>query len=134
MALPPNAGSDGEPIQYVLGTALSLTGPRADLRVSSRAPRNRRETRRLAFDELMPAQSQRTLIVRLGCGSGAIGSRCSSNFANSASNATLVAVDSSRDALRRHPSERRQARSGRRETVHSSWFEALDESLLVAVT
>jgi release factor glutamine methyltransferase len=69
------------------------------------------------------------LIVDLGCGSGAIGLSLLFELRQMGVRATLIAVDSSRDAL-----DVTRANAVKHDldgvtTVHSSWFEALDDSL-----
>jgi release factor glutamine methyltransferase len=120
---------DGEPIQYVLGhwPFRSL-----DLDLDARVLIPRPETEELvglAFDELMSRRRREPLIVDLGCGSGAIGLSLLFELRQLGVNATLVAVDSSRDAL-----EVTRANAEKHDlygvtTVHSSWFDALDPSL-----
>jgi release factor glutamine methyltransferase len=119
---------DGEPIQYVLGhwPFRSL-----DLDLDPRVLIPRPETEELvghAFDELMQRRLKEPLIVDLGCGSGAIGLSLLYELRQLGVNATLVAVDSSRDAL-----DVTHANAAKHDlevtTVHSSWFEALDETL-----
>jgi len=90
---------DGEPIQYVLGhwPFRSL-----DLELDRRVLIPRPETEELvglAFDELMQRSLKEPLIVDLGCGSGAIGLSLLFELRQLGVHATLVAVDSSRDAL-----------------------------------
>src|SRR5580698_3159754 len=119
----------GEPIQYVLGhwPFRSL-----DLDLDARVLIPRPETEELvglAFDELMSRRRREPLIVDLGCGSGAIGLSLLFELRQLGVNATLVAVDSSRDAL-----EVTRANAHKHDlfdvtTVHSSWFDALDPSL-----
>jgi len=121
---------DGEPIQYVLGhwPFRSL-----DLDLDSRVLIPRPETEELvghAFDELMQRRLKDPLIVDLGCGSGAIGLSLLFELRQLGSNATLVAVDSSRDALEVTRSNAVKHGLGGVTTVHSSWFDSLDESLL----
>jgi release factor glutamine methyltransferase len=121
---------DGEPIQYVLGhwPFRSL-----DLDLDPRVLIPRPETEELvghAFDELMQRRLTEPLIVDLGCGSGAIGLSLLYELRQMGVHATLVAVDSSRDAL-----DVTRANAAKHDlesvtTVHSSWFEALDDSLL----
>jgi release factor glutamine methyltransferase len=120
---------DGEPIQYVLGhwPFRSL-----DLDLDPRVLIPRPETEELvghAFDELMQRRPTSPLIVDLGCGSGAIGLSLLFELRQLGVHATLVAVDSSRDAL-----DVTRANAAKHEldgvtTVHSSWFDGLDESL-----
>jgi release factor glutamine methyltransferase len=119
---------DGEPIQYVLGhwPFRSL-----DLDLDARVLIPRPETEELvghAFDELMQRRIADPLIVDLGCGSGAIGLSLLYELRQLDVRATLVAVDSSRDAL-----EVTRANAAKHDlevtTVHSSWFEALDATL-----
>jgi release factor glutamine methyltransferase len=120
---------DGEPIQYVLGhwPFRSL-----DLDLDPRVLIPRPETEELvghAFDELMQRRLKDPLIVDLGCGSGAIGLSLLFELRQLGVNATLVAVDSSRDALEvTRANAAKHALEGVT-TVHSSWFDALDESL-----
>jgi release factor glutamine methyltransferase len=121
---------DGEPIQYVLGhwPFRSL-----DLNLDPRVLIPRPETEELvglAFDELMQRRLTEPLIVDLGCGSGAIGLSLLFELRQLGVHATLVAVDSSPDAL-----EVTRANAAKHDlvgvtTVHSSWFDALDPALL----
>ena len=121
---------DGEPIQYVLGhwPFRSL-----DLDLDPRVLIPRPETEELvghAFDELMQRRLKDPLIVDLGCGSGAIGLSLLFELRKMGVNATLVAVDSSHDAL--EVTRANAAKHGLEgvTTVHASWFDGLDESLL----
>lgn len=120
---------DGEPMQYVLGhwPFRSL-----DLDLDSRVLIPRPETEELvglAFDELMTRRLPELVIIDLGCGSGAIGLSLLFELRQLGVHANLVAVDSSRDAL-----EVTRANAAKHDlevvTVHSSWFEGLDTSLL----
>jgi release factor glutamine methyltransferase len=120
---------DGEPIQYVLGhwPFRSL-----DLDLDSRVLIPRPETEELvglAFDELMTRRLPELVIVDLGCGSGAIGLSLLFELRQLGVHANLIAVDSSRDAL-----DVTRANAAKHDlevaTVHSSWFDALDTSLL----
>jgi release factor glutamine methyltransferase len=120
---------DGEPMQYVLGhwPFRSL-----DLNLDSRVLIPRPETEELvglAFDELMRRRLPELVIVDLGCGSGAIGLSLLFELRQLGVHANLVAVDSSRDAL-----DVTQANALKHDlevaTVHSSWFDNLDRSLL----
>jgi release factor glutamine methyltransferase len=120
---------DGEPMQYVLGhwPFRSL-----DLDLDSRVLIPRPETEELvglAFDELMTRRLPELVIVDLGCGSGAIGLSLLFELRQLGVHANLVAVDSSRDAL---AVTRANAAKHDLEvaTVHSSWFDDLDRSLL----
>ena len=79
----------------------------------------------LAFDELMQRRLTEPLIVDLGCGSGAIGLSLLFELRQLGVRATLVAVDSSRDALdvtRAHAAKHDLAGVT---TVHSSWFDLI---------
>jgi release factor glutamine methyltransferase len=121
---------EGEPIQYVLGhwPFRSL-----DLDLDPRVLIPRPETEELvglAFDELMQRRLTEPLIVDLGCGSGAIGLSLLFELRQLGVRATLVAVDSSRDAL--DVTRANAAKHGLAgvTTVHSSWFDALDASFL----
>lgn len=121
---------NGEPIQYVLGhwPFRSL-----DLDLDPRVLIPRPETEELvglAFDELMKRRVNEPLIVDLGCGSGAIGLALLFELRRLDVRATLVAVDSSRDALEVTRSNAAKHDLGAITTVHSSWFDALDPSLL----
>jgi release factor glutamine methyltransferase len=120
---------NGEPMQYVLGhwPFRSL-----DLDLDSRVLIPRSETEELvgiAFDELMTRRLPELVIVDLGCGSGAIGLSLLFELRQLGVHANLVAVDSSRDAL-----EVTRANAAKHDlevaTVHSSWFDDLDRSLL----
>jgi release factor glutamine methyltransferase len=120
---------NGEPMQYVLGhwPFRSL-----DLDLDSRVLIPRPETEELvgiAFDELMTRRLPELVIVDLGCGSGAIGLSLLFELRQLGVHANLVAVDSSRDAL-----EVTRANAAKHDlevaTVHSSWFDDLDRSLL----
>jgi release factor glutamine methyltransferase len=121
---------DGEPMQYVLGhwPFRSL-----DLDLDARVLIPRPETEELvglAFDELMQRRRREPIIVDLGCGSGAIGLSLLYELRQLGVHATLVAVDSSRDAL-----EVTRANAVKHDldgvtTLHSSWFDGLDRSLL----
>jgi release factor glutamine methyltransferase len=121
---------DGEPIQYVLGhwpfRALDLD---LDARVLIPRPETE-ELVGLAFDELMRRRLKEPIIVDLGCGSGAIGLALLYELRQLDVPATLVAVDSSLDAL-----EVTRANAAKHDldgvaTVHSSWFDDLDRSLM----
>jgi release factor glutamine methyltransferase len=121
---------DGEPIQYVLGhwPFRSL-----DLDLDPRVLIPRPETEELvglAFDELMQRRLKDPLIVDLGCGSGAIGLSLLFELRQMGVDATLVAVDSSLDALEVTRANAAKHALEDVTTVHSSWFEGLDESLL----
>jgi release factor glutamine methyltransferase len=103
-----------------------------DLDLDPRVLIPRPETEELvghAFDELMQRRLPEPLIVDLGCGSGAIGLSLLYELRQMGVRATLVAVDSSSDAL-----DVTRANAAKHDldgvtTVQSSWFEALDESL-----
>jgi release factor glutamine methyltransferase len=121
---------DGEPIQYVLGhwPFRSL-----DLDLDPRVLIPRPETEELvghAFDELMQRRLKEPLIVDLGCGSGAIGLSLLFELRQLGVNASLVAVDASRDALDVTGANATKHGLDGVTTVHSSWFEELDEDLL----
>ena len=121
---------DGEPIQYVLGhwpfRSLDLD---LDPRVLIPRPESE-ELVGLAFDELMKRRLKEPLILDLGCGSGAIGLSLLYELRQLGVYATLVAVDSSRDALEVTRANALKHDLVEVTTVHSSWFEALDTSLL----
>jgi release factor glutamine methyltransferase len=121
---------DGEPIQYVLGhwPFRSL-----DLDLDSRVLIPRPETEELvglAFDELMKVKPREPLIVDLGCGSGAIGLALLFELRQLGVHASLVAVDSSLDALDVTRANALKHGLEGVTTVHSSWFDGLDRSLL----
>jgi release factor glutamine methyltransferase len=121
---------NGEPIQYVLGhwPFRSL-----DLDLDPRVLIPRPETEELvglAFDELMQRRLTEPLIMDLGCGSGAIGLSLLYELRQWGVGATLVAVDSSRDALDVTRANAAKHDLDNVTTVHSSWFDALDRSLL----
>jgi release factor glutamine methyltransferase len=120
----------GEPIQYVLGhwPFRSL-----DLDLDARVLIPRPETEELvglAFDELMKRNVSEPLIVDLGCGSGAIGLSLLYELRRLDVLASLVAVDSSSDALDVTRANAKKHGLDGVTTVHSSWFDALDTSLL----
>jgi len=120
---------DGEPSSTCSALALSLTGPRA----RSSRPHPRPETEELVGSpstNSCSAVSKNRSSSTSDAARAPLGSRCSSNFAKLGVHATLVAVDSSRDAL--DVTRANAAKHGLEgvTTVHSSWFEALDESLL----
>ncbi len=121
---------EGEPIQYVLGhwpfRSLDLD---LDPRVLIPRPESE-ELVGLAFDELMKRKAKEPLILDLGCGSGAIGLSLLYELRQLGVNASLVAVDSSPDAL-----DVTRANAAKHDlddvtTVHSSWFDSLDTALL----
>jgi release factor glutamine methyltransferase len=121
---------DGEPIQYVLGhwPFRSL-----DLDLDARVLIPRPETEELvglAFDELMKRRVKAPLIVDLGCGSGAIGLALLYELRQMDVHASLVAVDSSPDALDVTRANARKHDLDGVTTVRSSWFDDLDRSLL----
>ncbi len=121
---------DGEPIQYVLGhwPFRSL-----DLDLDARVLIPRPETEELvglAFDELTKRRLKAPLIVDLGCGSGAIGLALLYELRQMDVHATLVAVDSSPGALDVTRTNARKHDLDRVTTVHSSWFDAMDPTLL----
>lgn len=121
---------DGEPIQYVLGHWPFRT---LDLDLDSRVLIPRPETEELvglALDELMKRRLTQPLIVDLGCGSGAIGLALLHELRQLDVHATLVAVDASSDAL--DVTRANAAKHGLDgvTTVHSSWFDALDRTLM----
>jgi release factor glutamine methyltransferase len=121
---------NGEPIQYVLGhwPFRSL-----DLDPDSRVLIPRPETEELvglAFDELMKRKLKEPLILDLGCGSGAIGLALLYELRQLDVHASLVAVDASSDALDVTRANAKKHGLEGVSTVHSSWFEALDPSLL----
>jgi release factor glutamine methyltransferase len=121
---------DGEPIQYVLGhwPFRSL-----DLDLDPRVLIPRPETEELvghAFDQLMQRRPSESLIVDLGCGSGAIGLSLLYELRQLGVRATLVAVDSSREALEVTRANAEKHGLDGVTTVHSSWFDALDPMLL----
>jgi release factor glutamine methyltransferase len=123
----------GEPIQYVLGhwPFRSL-----DLDLDPRVLIPRPETEELvglAFDELMKRRLTTPLIVDLGCGSGAIGLSLLYELRQMDVRASLVAVDSSPDALEVTRANARKHDLDGVTTVHSSWFDALDPSLVGSV-
>ena len=120
----------GEPMQYVLGhwPFRSL-----DLDLDSRVLIPRPETEELvglAFEELMKRRLPAPLIVDLGCGSGAIGLALLYELRQMDVQATLVAVDSSPGALDVTRANARKHDLDGVTTLHSSWFDALDRSLL----
>jgi release factor glutamine methyltransferase len=120
----------GEPIQYVLGhwPFRSL-----DLDLDSRVLIPRPETEELvglAFEELMKRRLKAPLIVDLGCGSGAIGLALLYELRQMDVQATLVAVDSSPGALDVTRANARKHHLDGVTTVHSSWFDALDRTML----
>jgi release factor glutamine methyltransferase len=121
---------NGEPIQYVLGhwPFRSL-----DLDLDARVLIPRPETEELvglAFDELMKRRLQEPLIVDLGCGSGAIGLALLYELRQLDVHASLVAVDSSSAALDVTRANAKKHGLDGVTTVHSSWFDALNPSLL----
>jgi len=121
---------DGEPIQYVLGhwPFRSL-----DLDLDKRVLIPRPETEELvglAFEELMRRRLKEPIIVDLGCGSGAIGLALLYELRQLDVHATLVAVDSSLDALEVTRANAAKHGLDGVTTVHSSWFEDLDTSLI----
>jgi release factor glutamine methyltransferase len=121
---------NGEPIQYVLGhwpfRSLDLD---LDARVLIPRPETE-ELAGLAFDELMKRRLKEPLIVDLGCGSGAIGLALLYELLELDVHATLVAVDSSLDALDVTRANAEKHGLDGVAIVHSSWFEALDPALL----
>lgn len=121
---------NGEPIQYVLGhwPFRSL-----DLDLDRRVLIPRPETEELvglAFDELMKRKPREPLILDLGCGSGAIGLALLFELRQLDVHASLVAVDSSSDALDVTRANAQKHGLDGVTTVHSSWFDGLDPSLL----
>jgi release factor glutamine methyltransferase len=121
---------DGEPIQYVVGhwPFRSL-----DLDLDPRVLIPRPETEELvghAFDQLMQRRPSEPLIVDMGCGSGAIGLSLLYELRQLGVRATLVAVDSSSEALEVTRANALKHDLSGVTTVHSSWFDALDPMLL----
>jgi release factor glutamine methyltransferase len=120
---------NGEPLQYIIGH-WPFRG--LDLDVDSRALIPRPETEELvniALRELALASVPAPLIVDLGTGSGAIGLSLVSELATRGIAASLIAVDESRDALALARQNARKHRLDAVSFVHSTWFDALDESL-----
>jgi release factor glutamine methyltransferase len=121
---------DGEPIQYVLGhwPFRSL-----DLDLDARVLIPRPETEELvglAFDALMSRRVKDPVIMDLGCGSGAIGLSLLYELRQLGVRARLVAVDSSNDALDVTIANADKHGLEGVTTVRSSWFDAIDPSLL----
>ena len=119
----------GEPLQYVIGhwPFRSL-----DLEVNESVLIPRPETEELvdvALGALAARGVRAPRILDLGCGSGAIGLALLAELDERGVVATLVALDTSSDAL---AVAKRNARANgltRVSFVHSSWFEGLDSSL-----
>jgi release factor glutamine methyltransferase len=119
----------GEPLQYIIGhwPFRSL-----DLDVDERVLIPRPESEELvtiALRELAAREIEAPLIVDLGCGSGALGLSLLDELRQRGLRASLVAVDSSPDALA--VARRNALKHGLLDVsfVESSWFESLDESL-----
>lgn len=119
----------GEPLQYVIGhwpfRTLDLD---VDLRVLIPRPETE-ELVSLALKALVSSQATSPLVFDMGCGSGAIGLSILSELAERGISATVVAVDSSIDAL---DVARRNAIKHALHAVsfvNSSWFKDLDPSL-----
>jgi len=120
---------NGEPLQYIIGhwPFRSL-----DLDVDSRVLIPRPETEELvdvALAQLAAAASGAPLILDLGCGSGAIGLSLLDELRTRGVAATLIALDESADALDVARSNARKHHLHAVSFVHSSWFDALDDSL-----
>ncbi len=119
----------GEPLQYVLGhwPFRSL-----DLDVDGRVLIPRPETEEVvgvALEILAASAVAAPVIVDLGCGSGAIGLSLLSELLERGVHASVIAVDSSSDAL---DVARHNARKHHLEAitfVRSSWFDDLDPTL-----
>ena len=123
----------GEPLQYIVGhwPFRSL-----DLDVDPRVLIPRPETEELvdvALKELALSGSSAPLIFDLGCGSGAIGLSLLDELRTRGVAATLVALDESRDALDVARANARKHRLMSVSFVESSWFDAVDTSLLERV-
>ena len=119
----------GEPLQYIIGhwPFRSL-----DLDVDSRVLIPRPETEELvghAMRELADLDVVTPTILDLGCGSGAIGLALLDELRTRGVMATLVAIDASPDALEVARANARKHRLQRVSFLHSSWFDALDDSL-----
>jgi release factor glutamine methyltransferase len=120
---------DGEPLQYVLGhwPFRSL-----DLDVDGRVLIPRPETEELvtlALEELARLDRPAPLILDLGCGSGAIGLALLDELASRGVHASVVAVDSSLEALEVTKANARKHSIQAISLVHSNWFDDLDPSL-----
>jgi release factor glutamine methyltransferase len=120
---------NGEPLQYVLGHWPFRT---LDLEVDERVLIPRPETEELvtlALEELARLDQPAPLIVDLGCGSGAIGLALLDELASRGVHASVVAVDSSLDALEVTKANARKHSLQAISFVHSNWFDDLDSSL-----
>lgn len=119
----------GEPLQYVMGHWPFRT---LDLDVDPRVLIPRPETEELvdvALAELAARDVVAPLLVDLGCGSGAIGLAVVAELAERGVSATLIALDSSTDALDVARANARKHGLGAVSFVCSSWFDDLDPSL-----
>ncbi len=119
----------GEPLQYIIGHWPFRT---LDLDVDPRVLIPRPETEELvdvALGELAQAAAGAPLMLDLGCGSGAIGLSLLEELRTRGVNATLVALDASRDALDVARANARKHRLHSVSFVESSWFSSLDDSL-----
>jgi len=119
----------GEPLQYVIGHWPFRT---LDLDIDPRVLIPRPETEELvslALGALATSQATSPLVLDMGCGSGAIGLSILSELSERGIAATVVAVDSSIDAL--DVARRNAIKHGLHAVsfVHSSWFDGLDPSL-----
>jgi release factor glutamine methyltransferase len=118
-----------EPLQYVIGhwPFRSL-----DLDVDPRVLIPRPETEELvgvALDELAASDVSAPVILDLGCGSGAIGLSLLAELNARGVGATVICVDESVDALAVAKRNALKHRLTAVSFVHSSWFDALDDSL-----
>jgi release factor glutamine methyltransferase len=121
---------NGEPMQYVLGHWPFRT---LDLDLDARVLIPRPETEELvglALEELVKRNVPEPLILDLGCGSGAIGLALLFELRQLGVHGSLVALDASRDALEVTRANATKHGLDSVTTVHSSWFEDLDRSLL----
>lgn len=120
---------NGEPLQYIIGH-WPFHG--LDLEVDERVLIPRPESEELvdlALLELARGGAAAPMILDLGTGSGAIGLALLYELAQRGIAASLVAVDQSLDALevaRRNAVKHRLFAAS---FAHSSWFDALDDSL-----
>ncbi|NNN00580.1 MAG: peptide chain release factor N(5)-glutamine methyltransferase [Acidimicrobiaceae bacterium] len=120
---------DGEPLQYVIGH-WPFRG--LDLDLDPRVLIPRPETEELvsvALGELRALGPEPSLVVDLGCGSGAIGLALLQESQRVGSSVALIAVDASREALNVAEMNAVKHGLGSVSFVQSSWFDALDESL-----
>jgi release factor glutamine methyltransferase len=120
---------EGEPLQYIIGhwPFRSL-----DLDVDPRVLIPRPESEELvgvALGELAALDVTAPVILDLGCGSGALGLSLVYELNTRGVHATVICVDESVDALTVAKRNAVKHKLSAVSFVHSSWFDALDDSL-----